>query len=97
MQQTRVWLAENPWAWQLGLAVVAGLLVARIVFRIFFDDRADLLEALRYYIQPDWLSFLRGEWGADWWQSFKLGIYLALSGRAGVYVFVWLQKSPTAH
>jgi len=51
----RVWLAANPWAWQLGLAVLAGLLVARILFRVFFGDWDDLREAMRLDAQSDWL------------------------------------------
>jgi hypothetical protein len=94
MQEARVWLAANPWAWQLGLAVLAGLLVARILFRVFFDGWDDLREAMRLDAQSDWLSLLRGELFEDWRQSARLGLYVMLSGGAGVWMFCWLQRVP---
>jgi len=43
---------------------------------------------------PTGFSLLRGELFEDWRQSAKLGLYVMLSGGAGVWMFCWLQRVP---
>jgi hypothetical protein len=63
----------------LWISIGAAVLMAAALFRLFFKDFPDFVECLRFYFQPNFISWLRGEWQQDWWVSFKLGVWLALS------------------
>jgi ABC-type spermidine/putrescine transport system permease subunit II len=58
--------------------IIAIPLAAYLLFSFFFEDWGDFWKCVRYYLTPDFISLLRGEWMEDWWASFKLGLYLAL-------------------
>ncbi|MDD5348887.1 MAG: hypothetical protein PHQ12_01630 [Chthoniobacteraceae bacterium] len=76
----------------LAVSIGAGLLVAALLFRVFFDDWGGFWECVRYYLTPDVISLFRGEWGADQWATMKLGIYTALSVGSGYLAFVKLHQ-----
>lgn len=49
-----------------------------VFWKAIFGSREAFLDALRYWFQPNWLSFLRGEFNRDLYVSFKLGFYIVL-------------------
>lgn len=46
-------------------SILAGALMAWLLFKIFFDDFEDLMECVRYWLTPDIVSAFRGEWTED--------------------------------
>src|SRR5215211_1584116 len=75
----------------LWISIGATFLMAAALFRLFFKDFPDFVECLRFYFQPNFISWLRGEWAEDWWGSLKLGVWLALSIAMG---FATMYKLP---
>ena len=63
-------LAAYPRLWWV--AGLLGLWFAVATARRVFDGWDGFLEASRYWFQPGWLSFLRGEFMEDQWAQFKL-------------------------
>ena len=63
----------------LWISIGAAVAVAAALYRLFFKDFSDFVECLRYYFQPNFISWLRGEWQEDWWASLKLGVWMTLS------------------
>ena len=43
-----------------------------------FDSWAGFGECLKYWLQPDSWSFIKGEWSEDQWSEFKLMIFVVL-------------------
>jgi hypothetical protein len=68
----------------LWISIGATVLMAAALFRLFFKDFSDFVECLRYYFQPNFISWFRGEWKEDWWASLKLGVWMTLSIVMGV-------------
>jgi len=68
-----------------------------LVGKLFFDDWADLLTCIRFWLTPDIISMFRGEWGADFWATMRLGIFAFLCGAIvfGEYHFLF-QKADEA-
>jgi hypothetical protein len=58
--------------------VLAGIPFYISIARFMFGGWRDFLDSLGYIFQPDWLSALRGEWQADYWESFKVYFYILL-------------------
>ena len=76
------WLSADPalafrWGVQALVAVVSALIAARTLTGLLFPRRKGFLDALRFWFQPDWLSFLRGEFGKDIWATCKLFVLAA--------------------
>ncbi len=44
---------------------------------VLFDTRANFLEALRFLGTSNWISALRGEAVEDYWETMKLGVWVA--------------------
>jgi hypothetical protein len=76
----------------IAASIVVGVGVAAVLFRLFFEDRDDFFECVRYYFTPDIISMFRGEWGEDWWGETKLMVYLILSGGSGFVTYFELHK-----
>src|SRR5580765_4863431 len=85
----------------LALVTVNGLLLASVAlsvlcglafFRLFFSDLSDFLECIRYWFQPDIISFFRGEWGEDQWCTMKLFLFLVLSAAPGFAAYYQFPK-----
>jgi len=60
-------LSRQVWA-ALGVSVFIGALF----FKLIFGDFQGFVECVRYWFQPDFVSFVRGEWMEDKWGSLKL-------------------------
>lgn len=41
-----------------------------------FHDWEDFLRSIRFWITPNLISLIRGEYWADWWGTMKLGIWV---------------------
>jgi hypothetical protein len=72
----------------LWISIGVAVAVAAGLFRVFFKDLPDFVECLRFYFQPNFISWLRGEWREDWWASWKLGVWMTLSlAMGGITMF----------
>lgn len=69
------------------LSALCGLPVYWQLGTLFYNDADDFLNALRLFFQPDWLSFLRGEWADDHWETLKLLFFVGLC--AGVSAVIY--------
>lgn len=78
------------------LGGVAAILVWILFFRLFFSDRDEFLEAIRFWLTPDWFSLWNGEYWADFWAEVKLGLWFSLGLGAGVFVHFALQHLSAA-
>lgn len=78
------------------LGGVAAVLVWMLFFRLFFSDRDEFVEAIRFWLTPDWYSLWHGEYWADMWAEFKLGLWFCLGLGAGVFVHFALQQLAAA-
>ncbi len=61
---------QPPEYWVILMVVNIPIFV--VIGRVLFGSWADFGEALRFWITPDILSALRGEWGEDRIAEFKL-------------------------
>lgn len=57
------------------ILAVVNLPVYFVLGRLFFSDWDEFWEALRFWITPDLISALRGEFWDDWWAETKLGLW----------------------
>jgi hypothetical protein len=74
------------------ITILATLVTARLLFRVFFPEPGDFGQSLRYWITPDIVSIFRGEWSDDQWASMKLLVYVGLSIGSGILTGVSLLK-----
>lgn len=65
-------------------AIAVGLLVARLLFPLFFDDGEEFYECICRSFTPGLLSLLRGELLDDLTKSIRLNLYFTVAGLAGV-------------
>lgn len=49
-----------------------------VFWKAIFGSRQEFHDALRFWFQPNWLSWLRAEFNKDMYMSFKLGFILFL-------------------
>lgn len=75
------------------LALVLGLVdIALIVWiwQTLFPTWGDVFHAVGYWMKPDWLSMIEGDWLEDSWETGKLFLALALTALL-VYapVYAW--------
>ena len=59
-----------------------------VLYKLLFTDFEEFVEAIRFYVTPDIISWVRGEYHEDIWAELKLGVLLVVSGLclAGEYV-----------
>ncbi len=76
----------------LSVAILAGLATLALLFKPFFGGSDDFLDCLRYFFQPDLLSWIRGEWEEDWWAELKLSAWLFCGAAVGFGVYTGLEK-----
>lgn len=69
------------------VGIVAGILTLALLYRLFFSDGEELLDAIVYWFTPDAWSFFRGRLVEDWFASFKLGLWIAIGGVVGFGVY----------
>lgn len=65
-----------PFRWAT-LAVLNVPLYLGLGFLIF-GSWSDFRDCLRFWLTPDWLSFLRGEYWADCWSELKIFLFAVL-------------------
>lgn len=70
----------------MALAVLVGLGVAAISWKPIFGDLDDFLTCVKFWLMPDIISILRGEYFQDVFASMKLLLWLGLSFLAGFTV-----------
>ncbi len=60
------------------------------VGKVIFGGWEEFLEALKFWIKPDWLSWFQGEGWEDWVAEMKLAILVILCGVAvwGEYALI---------
>ncbi len=73
-------------------AMIVALGVARVIFRLFFEDSAEFWECVRFSLTPDLFSLFRGEWLEDIVKSFKLSLYTSFIGIAGVATYFGIEN-----
>ncbi len=78
------------------LGGVAAILVWILFFRLFFSDRDEFLEAIRFWLTPDWFSRWSSEFWDNFWAELKLGLWFNLGLGAGVFVHFALLNLSTA-
>jgi hypothetical protein len=67
----------------LSVASVVVAMVAAIPFKLFFGDKADFWECVKYGIKPNFFSWLDKDLQQDCGKSMKRGIYVLLCAGAG--------------
>jgi hypothetical protein len=60
------------------LVALVNVPVYVVIARVFFGDLDGFFRALRYLLTPDLLSWFRGDWLEDRWQSFKVALWAIL-------------------
>jgi hypothetical protein len=76
----------------LVVSVVVAVLMAGLLYRLFFKDFGDFVECVRFYFQPDIISMFRGELVDDWWGSTKFVVWLLISLGMGAATFYKLPQ-----
>ncbi|MBI5091501.1 MAG: hypothetical protein HZB26_03555 [Candidatus Hydrogenedentes bacterium] len=58
--------------------------------KLLFDDFQGFLDAIYFWIKPDFVSLFDGQLTEDWWAELKLGLFVATCGAlvAAEYHFV---------
>ena len=74
------------------LAICAGVAMAAVLFKPFFDDVSEFLECIRFWFTPEIISIFRGEWNEDLWAELKLFVYFGLSVGVGFLTNYSLHK-----
>jgi hypothetical protein len=72
----------------LVISIVVTVVMAGLLYRLFFKDFHDFIECMRFYFQPDIVSMFRGELLDDWWGSTKFVVWVVISlamGAATLY------------
>lgn len=62
------------------VAVVVNPPLFFVVGWAIFKDWEDVWESIKYWVMPDWLSMLRGEYFEDLWSELKLFYFAAVCG-----------------
>ena len=70
------------------LAILSGVATLIISFKLFFRDRYDFWECIKYYLTPDIISAFRGDWKHDIWAEATLFVWFALAGFTAFLVYI---------
>ena len=77
------------------MAVLVGVavfvLVAWMMYRILFDSWEEFKESVHYWLKPDLVSLIEGDYENDWWAEMKLFVWLLPSVGMGYGVYCVLQ------
>ena len=64
-----------------GLAsAIAGAITLWLMFPVFFDDREEFFEAIKFWLTPDIVSMFKGNYWEGGWAEFKLFVWIACAG-----------------
>lgn len=61
----------------LSLAVV-NIPVYYLLYRQFYQDAQEFIDAIRFWVKPDLWSLLDGEYWDDVWAEMKLGLFFTV-------------------
>ena len=68
----------------MSLSGIVGFLLAAVLsFKAFFSSMEDFMVCLKYYLTPDFWSFIRGEYHQDSFAEMKIFFWLGLSALIG--------------
>jgi hypothetical protein len=62
------------------------------IYKLFFRDLDELFEVIGYVITPDFWSFLKGEFGADFFAELKFGLFMFILGAIVFTEFALIQS-----
>ncbi|MEZ6319182.1 MAG: hypothetical protein R3B49_10605 [Phycisphaerales bacterium] len=54
------------------ILAVANVPLYLLLGKAVFGDWSEFVECVKYWLTPDIISLVRGEWSEDWWAEFKL-------------------------
>lgn len=70
------------------VAAIAFAMVATILFKLFFNDRADFFECVKYCLKPDFFSWLDKDLQRDYCKSLKFGFYISICAALGFVAYL---------
>lgn len=59
--------------------ILMGMVTAFLLYKWLFDDIYEFGECLKFWLMPDIISLLRGQWDKDWWAELKLLVWLGMT------------------
>lgn len=65
------------------LGIFTGITIAILSFRVFFDSKQDFFKCLEYCFTPNMISWIRGEYGKDFWCELKTVMWIFFSFLCG--------------
>ncbi len=86
----QLWASVTRASSQAWAAVAVVIVIAALFFKIFFGDFAGFAECLRYFLRPNYASFLSQERPDDNWGSLRFFIWAALSFGCGLLAYYQL-------
>ncbi|MDO3385603.1 hypothetical protein QWI17_07120 [Gilvimarinus sp. SDUM040013] len=60
-------------------SIVAGLIAAAVLFRLFFNDFESFIESIKYWISPEYRYDRREMFSSEWWGSTRIVLWVGLS------------------
>ncbi|TDR20832.1 hypothetical protein C8D91_1810 [Marinicella litoralis] len=72
------------------LSILTGAVILKYSFKYFFQDSQDFIDCVKYWLTPDIIAFLRGEWDRQYWSEMRLFFWLLLGSLSayGAYRFL---------
>jgi hypothetical protein len=65
-------------AHHLLLLALINIPVYLLIGKLFFDDWEDFGECVRFWFTPEWISWLSGELGEEWWADLRLVAFIGV-------------------
>ncbi len=75
-----------------GLLAILDIVLFIFLGKVFFGDLNGFFDCLRFWLQPDFISWFRGEAMEDFFGELKLGLYVVLCGAIVFGEFVLASK-----
>jgi hypothetical protein len=74
------------------VGTIASAVIAVILFKPFFGDKADFWDCVKYGIKPNFLSWLDKDLQQDYGKSMKLGIYILCLAASGYVAYLAIES-----
>jgi hypothetical protein len=74
--------AMSPYAVLVLSLAVVNIPVYYLLYRLFYRDAQEFLDALYFWVKPDLWSWMDGEYWEDVWAEMKLGLFVAVCSGA---------------
>lgn len=68
------------------LGIISGIVVMVLTFKMFFGCKNEFFRCVKFWLKPDFISMLNGEYFEDSWAEFKLGGWVALGVGTSILV-----------